>query len=175
MNYKEVLEYSLLCLGSTESPVNIITPVCFLLERLGYTFNFHYSMTTIGLKSNQVNAEVNDMESKCLIETNGKIRITGTGVGVLEETMLDEEDFDRVNTFLNAFSELTPEMQYIVPIVQFVIYSHIKYNGADTLLSEKDGIVRSISNILGYNVEESGKLDEATEFLRKILKWRREV
>lgn len=168
-----VLEYSLLTLGNMEVSMNTITPVCFLLERLGYSFDFHYSMTTTGLKSNQVNSVVNEMESKCLIEVNGQIRNTPLGDDTLYDLILDESDFKRVNTFLNGFSELSTELQYIVPIVQFVIHSHIKYNGEDTLVSEKGNIVKSINNILGYDIEESGDLDKAMEFLRKILKWRR--
>lgn len=173
-DYNEaVLEYSLLSLGALELPVDTITPVCFLLERLGYSFNFHYSMTTTGLKSNQVNSKVNDMESNGLIETNGCIKLTEAGKCTIEELMFDEQDFNRVHIFLNNYIALPSNMQYRVAVVQFVIYSHIKYNGEDTLVSEKPNIVKSINNILGYDVEEENKLDEAMEFLRNILKWRK--
>lgn len=173
-DYNEaVLEYSLLSLGALDLPVDTITPVCFLLERLGYSFNFHYSMTTTGLKSNQVNAKVNDMESNGLIETNGCIKLTDTGRTSIEELMLDEQDFNRVHIFLNGYIALPDDMKYLVAVVQFVIYSHIKYSGEDTLVSEKAKVVKSLNNILGYDVEENNKLDEAMEFLRNILKWRK--
>lgn len=158
-------------LTSIETPISTGRLNCYIyiLQKLGFTLDYQFRVNVSGVRSKSFARYLEEQISTGFItQKDGNISLTSESLKVLESFILTWEELDSTSRVKYILDRLTDDELYLVCIVDIIITDVIKTRGIEALVTSRNFIENSVSNLCSAYSKENFNL--AVALIRRLKK-----